>query len=97
MASVDTASRVRSYLIENFLYMHRDAELGDDEQLLERGILDSMGVMELVSFLEEEFGVQLADEEITEANLGTVGSITRLMEWKTRSAEGEIPVIAGGG
>lgn len=82
MATVDTASRVRAYLIENFLYMRRDSWLDEDERLLDSGILDSMGVMELMSFLEDEFGVEVADAEITEQNLGSVRSIANYIDGK---------------
>lgn len=82
MAEVNTAHRVRAYLIENFLYMRREKELGDDERLLESGILDSMGVMELMVFIEEEFGIEVADAEITEANLGSVSSIAGYIDRK---------------
>lgn len=89
MAAADATSRIRSYLTENFLYMHRDRWLDEDERLLDGGILDSMGVMELVSFLEEEFGIELGDAEITEQNLGTVRSIADLVI-------GKLEVVAGG-
>jgi acyl carrier protein len=77
-ASVQTvADRVRQYVVENYLYMRQDATVGDDDALLAKGIIDSMGVMELVAFLEEEFGVAVADADITEANLGSLGAIAR--------------------
>lgn len=82
MATIDTASRVRAYLIENFLYMRGDRWLDEDERLLDSGILDSMGVMELMAFLEEEFGVEVVDVEITEQNLGSVRSIASYVDGK---------------
>jgi acyl carrier protein len=51
--------------------------LGDDDRLLERGIIDSMGVLELIAFLETEFGVAVGDDDVTEENLGTLASIDR--------------------
>ena len=69
--------RTRAYIIENFLYMRRDVQLAPEDSLLGGGIMDSMGVMELVQFLEERFGVTVEDEEITEENLGSVSSIVR--------------------
>lgn len=73
MASV--INRIRVYVEENFLYMRPDLELGDDDSLLGNGIVDSMGVMEVIAFLEDEFGVVVADEDITEANLGSLSAI----------------------
>jgi acyl carrier protein len=74
-------ARMRSFIEENFLYMRSDYELQDDTSLLGGGIVDSMGVMEVVAFLEEEFGVVVADEDVTEENLGSIGAIaTYLVE-----------------
>jgi acyl carrier protein len=68
---------VRAYIQENFLYMRPDLEFGDEDSLLGAGIVDSMGVMEVIAFLEDEFGVVVADEDITEENLGTLKAIAR--------------------
>lgn len=97
MAAADTTSRIRAYLTENFLYMRRDRRLEVDERLLDSGILDSMGVMELVSFLEEEFGVELDDAEITEQNLGTIRSIADLVTSKQAVAAGGTGISFGVG
>ena len=78
-------ARVRLFLEENFLYMRPNFELGDDDRLLERGVVDSMGVAEMVTFLEDEFGVATSDEDITEANLGSLNAIGRFVSRK-RSA-----------
>lgn len=67
--------RVRDYVKATFMYTRPDAELGPDEALIGSGIIDSMGVMELIEFLESEFGIVVADDEITEENLGTLASI----------------------
>ena len=77
--------RVRGFLEENFLYMRPNFELGDDDRLLERGVVDSMGVAEMVTFIEDEFGIKTSDEDITEANLGSLTAIGRFVTQK-RSA-----------
>jgi acyl carrier protein len=74
--------KVRAYLTENFLYTMPDFDLGDDDKLLERGIVDSMGIVELLTFIEDEFGVKPADEEISEANLGSVRSVVAFVSSK---------------
>ncbi|HYC51308.1 MAG TPA: acyl carrier protein [Gemmatimonadaceae bacterium] len=74
--------KVRAYLQENFLYTMPDVVLDDDDKLLERGIVDSMGIVELLTFIEDEFGVQPADEEISEANLGTVRAVVSFITSK---------------
>ncbi|MGH9147313.1 MAG: acyl carrier protein, partial [Vicinamibacterales bacterium] len=74
--------KIRGYLQENFLYMKPDFVLDDDDRLLERGIVDSMGIVELLTFIEDQFGVKPADEEISEANLGTVRAIVGFVSAK---------------
>jgi acyl carrier protein len=70
-------ARTRLYVRDTFLYMRPGFVLGDDDRLLERGIIDSMGVLELIAFLETEFGVTVGDDDVTEENLGTLASIDR--------------------
>jgi acyl carrier protein len=67
--------KVRTFIQENFLYMRPGYALGDQDSLLDRRILDSMGVMELVAFLRNEFGVAVPEEDISEAHLGTLQAI----------------------
>lgn len=68
-------ARLRDFVEENFLYMRPDFELQNDQSLMGNGIVDSMGVMEMIQFLEEEFGVEVDDAEITEENLGSIEAI----------------------
>jgi acyl carrier protein len=74
--------RVRGFLEENFLYMRSNFVLGDDDRLLERGVVDSMGVAEMVTFIEDEFGIKTSDDDITEANLGSLAAIGRFVTQK---------------
>lgn len=73
---------VRAYVSENFLYARPDVVLGDNDALLERGIIDSMGVMELVTYIDGQFGVIAEDDEITEENFGSLGAIARFVASK---------------
>jgi acyl carrier protein len=74
--------RTRAYLRENFLYMRPDWTLGEDDPLLGTGVIDSIGVIEVVEFLQREFTCVIAEEEITEANLGSLGAIVRFVRAK---------------
>lgn len=78
--------KIRGYLDENFLYMRPDFVLNDNDPLLERGVVDSMGIVEMLTFLEDEFGVKAEDEEISEANLGSVAAIVRFVSAKMSAA-----------
>ena len=75
--SAHVIERTRAYISENFLYMHRDFRLDDTHSLLGSGIIDSMGVMEVIAFIESEFGVEVDDEDVTEENLGSIRAISR--------------------
>ena len=78
----EVRDKVRGYLEENFLYMRPDFVLNDDDRLLERGVVDSMGVVEMLAFIEDAFGVKTADDEISEANLGSLSAIARFVAAK---------------
>ena len=71
--------RLREYVQENFLYMRQDIQLGDGESLLERGIIDSLGVMELIGFVQSEFGVEVQDDMITEEHFGSLAAIANFV------------------
>ena len=78
-AQTDIIARVRDYVQENFLYMHSDFELGDDDRLLEKGVIDSMAIVEMISFIESEFGVHANEDEVSEANFGSLSGIARFV------------------
>lgn len=83
------ADRIRGFLRKDLLYMRPDFVLDDNARLLQHRVIDSMGVMELIVFLEAEFGIGVKDEEVNEANLGTVAAITAFVAAKqaaTRAA-----------
>ena len=71
--------RTRAYIRDNFLYMRPDWPLQDDDALFGSGVIDSIGVVELIGFLQSEFGCTVAEDEVTERNLGSVGAIARFL------------------
>ena len=77
------ADRTRTYVRQTFLYMRPDWPLGDEAPLLGSGVIDSIGVIELVEFLQQEFGCDIREDEITEGNLGTLGAIARFIHAKS--------------
>lgn len=85
MSEEEIRTRVRAFLTENFLYMRSDLLLDDDDRLLERGVVDSMGVIEMLTFIEDEFGIKTSDDEISEANLGSLRAIARFVSEKKTS------------
>lgn len=84
MNKEEILTRLRAFVDENFLYMRPDFELRDDASLMGTGVVDSMGVMEVIAFLEEEFDVVVDDVDVTEENIGTLDAIAAyIMTHKT--------------
>ena len=74
---------VRQFILDELNHRSSNGDLSDDYPLLERNVLDSLGLFQLVGFLESEFGVEIADEELLPANFGTIHDIGRLIREKT--------------
>ena len=66
--------RIRTYVRNNFLFGN-DAAILDDGSLLDAGIVDSTGAMELVSFLESEFGLRVDDHDLVPENLDSIAAM----------------------
>jgi acyl carrier protein len=74
--------RIKSFLIEKFpLARKRNVQL--DDSLIDSGIVDSLGILDLVSFLEGQFGMQISDEELLPENFQTIKCIADLVKRKT--------------
>ena len=77
----ETKSEIRGFIIENFLFGNADG-LKDDTSFLEEGVIDSTGVLELVTFLEEDFGITVEDEELIPENLDSINNVNAYLERK---------------
>lgn len=71
---MEMQDRVRRFITENF-YVADASRLRSDTSLLDQGIIDSTGVLELVGFLESEYGVVVADEDLVPENLDSIERI----------------------
>lgn len=80
MTESEILASVRQFIQDNFLYMKPGFVLGDDDSLMKKGVVDSMGVMEVLGFLEDTFNVTPEDHEVTEANLGSLSAIARFVK-----------------
>lgn len=79
---METKDQVRNYIIENFLFGDAEPLASDGMSLLDEGIIDSVGVMELVAFLEQDFGLAVADEELIPENLDSVDNLVAFITRK---------------
>jgi acyl carrier protein len=81
--SATTKDIVQAFLVENFLFGDHTHPLSGIDSLIENGIIDSTGVLELVAFLEERFEITMADTEIVPDNLDSLDRIVAFIESKS--------------
>lgn len=74
-------AEIRAFIVENFL-LGRDSGFDNGESLLESGVIDSTGIMHVVAFLEERFGIVVEDEDMIADNLESVSRIAGYIERK---------------
>lgn len=79
-------SDVREYIVEHFLFGDRE-KLQDDKSFLESGIIDSTGILELVTFLEENYNIAVADDELIPENLDSLNNIDTYLNRKMNGTE----------
>ncbi len=87
---MEIAQQIRTYIVENFLFGD-DQELSNSQSLLEAGVVDSTGVIELVTFLEDSFGVEVADDELVPENLDTIDNIAAFTQRKQSQSKAGSP------
>lgn len=75
------AQEVKNYILENYLFTDDQSALNNDDSFLEKGILDSTGILEVIYFIEETYSITVEDDEMVPENLD---SIERLDAYVTR-------------
>lgn len=80
-------AQVREFLSENFIIEGGPQGVDGDESLTQAGVLDSMGVLELIMFIEQGFGVSIPDEDTLPENLDSVNRIVAYVERRLKDAE----------
>lgn len=79
---------VKDFITKEFMADKPDVVLDDSLPLIERGIVDSLGVFVLISFIEERFKIKVQPEDVVLENFGTVGAIRNLIQAKLEAGEG---------
>lgn len=74
---------VKTFVVENFLFGDTTQPLADTDSLIENGIVDSTGILELVAFIEDRYGISVSDADIVPANLDSLARITAFVASKT--------------
>jgi len=80
---LEKKEKIRNFIVETFLFDAAESTINDDDSLLDSGIIDSTGVLELVSFIEEEFGIEVKDEELIPENLDSLNKLAAYIKNKT--------------
>jgi acyl carrier protein len=74
--------KLRTFILENYLFSDDHNLLGDKDSFLEKGILDSTGILELIFFLEEEFNIQVAESDMVPENLDSIQNLVTFLDYK---------------
>lgn len=80
--STSARQKIRDFILANYLFTDDAAALCDDESLTQRGIIDSTGILEVISFLEQAFGVKVRDGEMVPENFDRVDNLVSFLERK---------------
>lgn len=80
---METKAKLREFITENFLFGSDEEGFEDDDSFLDNGIIDSTGVLELVSYIEEEFDMEVLDEELVPDNFDSLNKLVSYIESKT--------------
>jgi acyl carrier protein len=78
---MEFGTTIRQFIIENFP-LAEDGNLEEHASFLENGIVDSTGILELVAFLEENFGIVVEDEEVIPENLDSIANVVSYLQRK---------------
>ncbi|MCL4493083.1 MAG: acyl carrier protein [Nitrospirae bacterium] len=80
-------SEIKGFIVQNFLYGQRDNDFNDDASFLGKGIIDSTGVLELVSFVEGAFGILVADDELVPDNFDSINKLSAFIVKKRKDSK----------
>jgi acyl carrier protein len=74
--------RVKEFILRNFLFTDDMNAIANDALLIEQGVIDSTGILEVIMFLEESFSIKVKDEEMTPAHFESIDAIAAFIEKK---------------
>ena len=78
---MEGSEKIRAFVVDNFLFGDGSC-LKDDTSFLEERIIDSTGILQIISFLEEEFAIKIKDDEILPENLDSLNNMTAFLHSK---------------
>ena len=75
--------QLRTFILENYLFTDDQGKLNNKDSFLDTGILDSMGILELIYFLDEEMSIKVQSEEMIPSNLDSINNLLKLIDNKS--------------
>ncbi len=81
--NLESRTAIREFIVDNFMMGREASDLTDGGSLLDLGIIDSTGVLELVGFLEETFSITIEDSELVPENLDSIDNLVAYVARKT--------------
>lgn len=81
-----TENIIRKFLVENFVLSDQVDQMGFDESLLENGVIDSTGILELVFFVEDQFEIQIDTSEVLPENFDSINRLAAYIRQKQQAA-----------
>lgn len=79
---MELRDKLRAFILESYLFTDDQTQLDDKASFLQSGIIDSTGILELIFFLEEQYGIKVADEEMIPENLDSVDNVMKFVSSK---------------
>jgi acyl carrier protein len=81
-----TQNIIKDFIVDTLLVASDRPDIGADEPLTSSGIIDSLGMLRLIMFLEEHFKVQVGDGEVGEQNFGTISRLAAFVDRKRQES-----------
>ncbi len=78
----DTKKQLRDYIVENFLFGDTETKFADSDSFMEKGILDSTGILDVILYLEENFSMKVEDDELIPENLDSISNVVQYIQTK---------------
>jgi acyl carrier protein len=80
----DKSRQLRDYIVENFLFGDTETEFSDTDSFMEKGIIDSTGILEVITYIEENFNIKIEDHELIPENLDSISNIVSFIDRKVK-------------
>ena len=75
-------AQIKQFILGNYLFTSDESALADEDSLLQKGIVDSTGILELIMYVEETYGIKVLEHEMVPANLDSVAAVASFVERK---------------